>query len=225
MEQKARTIRLKEDSFKKEPLIQQTLLYIYFEDRWRNFFKWTPKWLDVEKIMWKALEVEEKNNPNGLWSKEWEKVSERIPYLKEFKLPVRVTCGDMGEVDEEEWRYRVEVCILPKESTYVGGSRRGSKKFSINNYTFKMGSLVNALKSVPVKYGLAFGTECFGINQNVEPTDYFPGGGVYFYVWLPYKISRADYRILAREMAGAIRSYIRSVILDLRNIEEGFEET
>ena len=93
MKYKARSIKLCEDPLEEELLPHQTLLHIYVQDRWGNSFKWTPKWLDVEKIMWRALQVEEKNSPGGVWSDELNRAAEQIPKLKQFKLPVRIKCS------------------------------------------------------------------------------------------------------------------------------------
>ena len=67
MEHKARTIKLWEDSFEEELLPHQTLLHIYFVDRGENFYRWTPRIRggEVERIFFKMIEVEEKNNPEG----------------------------------------------------------------------------------------------------------------------------------------------------------------
>jgi len=219
MEHKARTIKLKEDPFREEPLPQQTLLHIYFEDRWGNSFKWIPKWLEVEKIFFKAIEVEEKNNPKGPWNEELKKASEQIPSLKEFKLPVRITCGDISEISQGGWKYKIQILVLPVGNTYVGeiGRYGYGDAFRISNYIFRMASLMDALRNMSIKYpiGLAEKCKCEGISQSQTPGEYIPGGGIFFPVWLPEGLSRAEYKI---------RAYIRRVILDSRSIEKGFEE-
>lgn len=104
MKHKARTIKLCEDPFEEELLPYQTLLHIYFVDRGKDFYRWTPRIRDgeVERIFFKMVEVEEKNSPEGVWSDELNRAAEQIPKLKEFKLPVKVSYGGLEELENEE---------------------------------------------------------------------------------------------------------------------------
>lgn len=221
MERKARTIKLAKGPFEEELLPQQTLLYIYFEDRWGNFFKWTPKWSGVEKIFFKAMEVEEENNPEGPWSEELKKASERIPSLREFKLPVRIEYSGLHELDEEGWRYKIGVSILP-DGESVGTSGQYGKGFYIGDCYFKMPSFIRALLEKIQACKVAISKECTDLGWT--PDGSIPGEGICFYIWLEEGLERTDYQIASREIAGVIRSYIRGVILDSRSIKRGFED-
>ena len=220
MERKARTMKLAENPFEEELLPQQTLLHVYFEDRWKNFFKWTPKWLEVEKIFFKAIEVEEENNPEGPWSGELKKASERIPSLREFKLPVGIEYSGLHEIDEEGWRYKIEVSILPGGES-VGISDHG-KGFYIGDCHFKMSSFIKALLEKIQTCKIVISKICTDLGWTPEGS--VPGEGICFYIWLEEGLERTDYQIASREITGVIRSYIRGVILDSRSIKRGFED-
>ncbi|GFP24684.1 hypothetical protein HKBW3S43_00108 [Candidatus Hakubella thermalkaliphila] len=95
MSSKPRTIKLRKDTpFGEELLPQQTLLHIYFQDNYQNDFKWTPRWKDMLTIFYKAWEVEEKNNPAGIWDEEFKKMEKEISVIKEYRLPVKIKCGE-----------------------------------------------------------------------------------------------------------------------------------
>ena len=83
------------------------LLHCIFQDRYSDWtYRWPPPWRDkerergVERLLLKALEVEEWNDPKGIWSDELKKAAEEIPQLKEFQLPVEVSCGGLATVSK-----------------------------------------------------------------------------------------------------------------------------
>lgn len=49
--------------------------------------------------------------------------------------------------------------------------------------------------------------------------------GVCFDMLIRERSERLEYRVIAREVTGAIRSYIRAVLLDSKAFQKGFEET
>jgi len=225
MEHKARTIKLWKDPFEEELLPHQTLLYIYFIDRGKNLYRWTPRIRggEVERIFFKMIEVEEKNSPEGVWSDELNKAAEQIPKLKEFKLPVRIKCSRLEETDKEKWRYRVEISILSDEASVRLGATHDGNEFWIDECHLLMTSVQKALfkKARQLSRKLAISQHC---NSILSFPDYTPGEGISFYVWLEKGLERTEYQILSRELAGAIRNYIRNVILDFKGIQKGFEE-
>jgi hypothetical protein len=56
------------------------LLHCLFRDNYRREYKWTPRWIDVEEIFFKSLEIEGKNESEGVWDNELRRLSEKIPY-------------------------------------------------------------------------------------------------------------------------------------------------
>lgn len=219
--QRAKTIKLySEEPFYEEPLPQQTLLHVYFIDNSGYFYRWTPRIRggEVERIFFKMLEVEEKNSPEGAWSEELRKAAEQIPSLKDFKLPVMVECSGLAELEHEEWRYRIEITIAA-EKEGVGQEFPQRKEFSIGRCTFSMNSIADAISSSVRgrwKLGVSKVCEAIYVDDSVW--------GVSFYVLLGKGHERPEYQIIAREVAGAVRSHIRKVLLDFKAIEKGFTD-
>lgn len=58
-----------------------------------------------------------------------------------------------------------------------------------------------------------------------ELRDDFVTYGVYFWIWLPSGLDRQDYRLIGREIAFFVRSYIRRVLGDYERIKKGFEDS
>lgn len=222
MERKARGIKLCEDPFKEELLPHQTLLHIYFMDRGQNFYRWTPRIRggEVERIFFKMVEVEEKNSPEGVWSDELNKAAEQIPKLKEFKLPVRVTYAGLEEAEGEEWKYKIKIEVLGEKAPV---SRINYETFRIGECSFKITRLLKGVTGrLQEDWGLGFSETCHSIMEGDYP--YSEEVGIGFSVWMERQQERVDYQIIARELTGAIRSYIRGVLLDSRAFQKGFEE-
>ena len=85
------------------------LLHCIFEDYYGSqprSYRWTTPWRSrpghcgIEQLFFKSLEVEEYNDPEGVWDRELKKVAEEIPQLGEMKLPVKV---EIGGVVEDKW--------------------------------------------------------------------------------------------------------------------------
>jgi len=222
MEQKARTIVLKKSPFQKQELLQQTLLHVYFEDRWNNDFKWTPKWAEVEKILFKALEVEENNDPEGAWNDELIKASEQVSSLKEYRLPVKVVCSGLSEVESEKWQYEIQISILP-DSGVVGIKDMQGSRFYIDNCYFLMKNLGEKAFKGRIRYRMGIGKTCKEINASPYPDRWIPGG-IFFNVFLPKNLTRLEYQTLSRQIGATIRTYVRSIILDSKSIDKGFSQ-
>lgn len=230
MERRPRVIKLKENPFEEQELHTRTLLHMHFVDNYENYFRWTPKWLEVLDLFWRAFEVEEKNDPEGVWSGELKKTAEKIPKIKEFKLPVQIKYGGLEEADKPEWRYKVDISIRPlsdEQWVEVEATEYG-EGFRIGNCFFKMQSLGKVLKKVQTKYSRGWSKLCTTIYDEVTipEIDYERStpSGISFSVWLPEGLERTNYQILCRQIGGAIRYYIRGVILDSKSIQEGLEE-
>ena len=227
MKYKARTIKLCEDPFEEELLPYQTLLHIYFADRAKNFYRWTPRIRDgeVERILFKMVEVEEKNSPQGVWSDELNRAAKQIPKLKRFKLPVKVTYGGLEEMENEEnekWRYKITIEILGDE-TSVTKDKYG-EGFYIGECYLKMTPLFKGVMEKSQRnWGLGFSKRCYSIIEGDYPLQ--QETGVCFNIWIEKRLERLDYQIIAREVTGAIRSYIRGIFLDSKAFQKGFEET
>jgi hypothetical protein len=171
------------------------------------------------------LEVEEKNNPQGAWGEELRKAAEQIPSLKESQLPVKVTCSALERAKQDEgdpFGYIIFVCVLAEQQPV---STRWAPllhvpSFCIESCTFSMQGFAEAIEGVALKGRWLISCEhtCHGIWDAGQEL------GIGFYVWLVFGCERSAYQIMAREVAGAVRSHIRQVLLDFRAIEKGFNE-
>jgi len=223
MERRPRVIKLKENPFEEQELTHQTLLHVHFTDNYENAFRWTPKWTEVEAIFYKGIEIEERNNPEGVWSEELKRTAEKFPKIKEFKLPVQIKYSGLEETDGEKWRYKVDISILPlsgEEWVNVEGSKHGGG-FQIGSCCFRMQFLGKILKKMRPKYAIGWSEQCTTIYDELPSPN---PAGISFSLRFPGGLERTDYQILCRQIAAAIRHYIRSVILDSKSIQEGLEE-
>ena len=100
------------------------LLHLIFKQKFgTSHYKWTPPWkgdYGVERLFFKALEVEEWNDYEGVWSKELRQASKEVPSLDEIRLPVKVRLGEMiGPMKiregSDEDTYKVAVELLSDE--------------------------------------------------------------------------------------------------------------
>ena len=94
------------------------LLHFIFKQKFGTYhYKWTPPWkgdYGVERLFFKALEIEEWNDYDGVWSKELKQASKEIPSLDEIRLPVTIRVGEMSEEynAEGEMEYRIAIEVL-----------------------------------------------------------------------------------------------------------------
>jgi hypothetical protein len=124
METKGRSIEL--IGFREELIASgRKLLYCDFKDKFGTYrYAWMPSWKGeggVERLFFKALEIEEWNDYEGVWDKELKKAATEIPLLEDTRLPIELRIGSIAlsslkpsEGDEEE-TYRVTVEILSDE--------------------------------------------------------------------------------------------------------------
>lgn len=75
------TKSVKFDHYEEQPLPSgKTLLNCVFKDNWGNTYKWTPRWKDMEEIFVKSMEIEGRNESEGIWDEELKRLAEKIPY-------------------------------------------------------------------------------------------------------------------------------------------------
>jgi hypothetical protein len=203
------------------------LLHGIFKSQWADeLYRWTPPWRDkpgqygVERLFFKALEVEEWNDPDGVWNEELKKAAEDIPPLKDMKVPVRVECSRLTALKSEHWGYKIDVSILGDDEKVSGGLPPGSFQIgrcSFNHERFKDDFLAH----FSGKWGLSIGKT---FERLWEGPDYAPEEvGIAFSIWIPNNLDRVDYRSLGRELAYFVRSYIRRTLSDYRTIKSAFE--
>lgn len=210
------------------------LLHCVFKEKFGTFrYIWTPPWkgnFGVERLFFKALEVEEWNDYEGVWSKELRQAAAEIPALEEIKLPVKIQLGEIADIAEDEElprAYRVAIDVLSEEATAYK-EVEGVKTFicvdkvkfswdSLKSFIFK----VNKIWSVSTNVEDA--TECIAWYENGACAQR-ETVGVRFYVWLEAGLEKNEYLVIAKEIAFNIRSFVRKGLSDYRALKRGFEE-
>lgn len=240
MESKPKSVELAE--FREELLPSgRKLLHCIFKEKFGSFrYVWTPPWrgaFGVESLFFKALEIEEWNDYEGVWSKELRQAAEEIPLLEEIKLPVKIRVGEIIELREtlaegqEEDYYKVAIEVLNDEVKawkHVEGKKSficiGKVKISwdsLQSFLFKGGKIEGVSKGVETV------TEWQGDKWDEEKTIVhgdWKDIGVRFYVWLESGADKAEYQVTAKEIASGIRSFIRKRLSDYQALKRGFEE-
>lgn len=230
-------INIKLISFKEEALpTGRKLLHTIFEQRYGTShysYKWTPPWkgdFGVEKLFFKALEIEEFNDYEGVWSKELKQASKEIPSLNEIRLPVKIGIGSMtgpmrisDEADEDA--YKVAIELLTDEKPAWQDMTGGKPLICIGEIKIPWDSLSAFLLKIPVVRGITRAVET--ISDWVETS---PGHGdwenvgVRFYVWVEAEMEKTKYQIIGKELAADIRSFIRKCLSAHQALKRGFEE-
>jgi hypothetical protein len=204
------------------------LFHTIFKQKFGTYhYKWTPPWkgdYGVERMFLKALEIEEYNDPEGVWSKELKQVSQEVPSLDEIRLPLSIHLGEMTEVETEkrgkEYRIAVELLEDETDKTIVALNSEGEKFFiRIGNIKIAWDSLKIFLLKKQVS---AISKEPQSIIVGEFP--YTEEVGVRFYVWLSIELSKVQYQTISREIASSIKSFIRKYISDYKALKRGFEE-
>jgi len=100
---------IKFDSWEEESLPSgQVLLRCVFKDKYGNISKWTPRWVEVEGLFFKSMEIEGKNESEGIWDKELKKLAEKIPYRQHDLRIFEESDAIMNEKNLEGFLYNLE---------------------------------------------------------------------------------------------------------------------
>jgi hypothetical protein len=194
--------------FKVEPLSSgRKLLHCIFRDKFGNLrYVWIPPWKGesgVERLFLKALEIEEWNDYDGVWSKELRKAAKEIPLLEDIKLPVKISAGALTELKEalggqEGYYYKVSVDILSDEVRAWKQDEKGEKHFvCIGEVKILWESLQSSLFNVAGIKGVSRTLEEVG-----DYIEHRPGHGdweiigVRFHVWLGSGEEKAKYEVI-----------------------------
>jgi hypothetical protein len=231
MGDKPRTIWLRLDEpLKEEILSHQTLLHIFFQDRWENVFKWTPRWNDIKTIFQRSWEVEDKNVPGGAWDEEFKEIAKEISFIKEYKLPVTIEYGGLQEVsdkeEEEGWRYKIEISILGDDEPVCEVNDGEMFEICFSKCQIKLSSLQKTINEY--SWPVCVSKYCNHVNTKFishEHELYDGLEGITFWIWVKKPPEGISYKAMCREIVGIIRTYIRNVVIDSKNIRRGIEDT
>ena len=220
--------------FKEELLPSgRKLLNLIFKQKFgTSHYKWTPPWrgdFGVEKLFFKALEIEDWNDPEGVWSKELKQASKEIPSLDEIRLPFKIIIGEITEEREKQSGekkfknlYRIAVQILKEEEEKIEirTVEEVNKIFiQIGNIKIAWDSLKNFLLKKQIEL---ISTE----PTTIEEYSYseWIHYGILFNIWLPMGLSKIQYQSISREIASGIRAFTRKYFSDYKALKRGFED-
>lgn len=211
---------VKFDCFEESPLPSgKHLLHCVFKDSWGNTYKWAPRWKDVEEIFFKSVEIEERNEPEGVWDEELKRVAQKIPSLRAFKLPVKVGCLQVRDLGEN---YCVTVEIVGEEKTVSMNYRDPHcDSFRVGASEIKFLPLLERIQQIDTSSERRYG---IGVDPKSLGTVLAGKGGICFDIWLPKGMERIRYEAVTREIGAVIRSYLREVLACSEAIEEGFQD-
>lgn len=237
METKHKSIELV--GFREESLPSgRKLLHCNFKDKFgTSRHVWTPPWKGesgVERLFFKALEIEEWNDYEGAWSKELKQASREIPSLEEIRLPVKIQLGEMEEqakygIHAEE-AYRVAIEIVSDEKAVWKEGKGDALLICIGKVRIPWDSLQSFLLQ------RAETTKIRGVSKGIEDvtgcTQWYDNGqcaywdniGVSFYVGLQARLEKTEYRVIGKQIVSEIRSFIRKRLSDYEALKRGFEE-
>ncbi|MBI4301359.1 MAG: hypothetical protein HY664_01990 [Chloroflexi bacterium] len=141
------------------------------------------------------------------------KAAQKLPSLKAFKLPVKISCaGVADEVDAESGEdvgiYWVTIRILGDEEPVRLGKQGSFKIGGCTFWTSAISRLLGGRNVTDPIYGYY---------------DYPKANSISFDVLLHKEAERTEYAIVIRNILDVVRSYIRKVLSDFDAIKEGFE--
>jgi len=198
------------------------LLHCIFKSKYGDFcYRWTPLWKGVERLLFKALEIEEYNDYEGVWTKELKEVSRKIRPLNEMRLPVTIGLREIA-VELERCKIKIEFC---SDEKVVYKKVKDFKSFiGIGNVLISWDLLKKFLlddtKNIEDISEIKKIT-CF---PEVEPNVLTNGvSGIYFYIWLK-KEERSRLEIMSKEIFKNIRIFFRKHLADAKALEQGFKE-
>jgi hypothetical protein len=213
------------------------LLHCFFEDRYGNLphsYRWTAPYrgrdgdYGIEHLFFKSVQVEEYNDPSGVWTQELKKVAEEMPSLGEMKLPVEIEIGgaieDMEDdntgISEEFWKIRVEISRGEQDVSLY--EEQGKQYLTIGqvNMAWKL-----------LKHEISQTKEVKFISEEMSPSNIVDNGGyivdtvgIYFWLWLKKTADRVQYQVATRDISFRIRSFIRSRLSEYKSLKKGFQE-
>lgn len=92
------------------------LLRCIFKDNYGKIYKWTPRWVDVEGLFFKSMEIEGKNESEGVWDNELKRLAEKIPYRQHDLRVFEESDAIMSEKNLKAFLYSLEVSHSYRES-------------------------------------------------------------------------------------------------------------
>jgi hypothetical protein len=210
------------------------LLHLILKHKFGNsHYKWTPPWkgeCGVEKLFFKALEIEEYNDPEGAWSKELKQASHEIPSLDEIRLPFKIIMGEIAEEremqsGEKQYKnlYRIAVRILMDEEEKI--EIRTVEE--VHKIFIKIGEIKIAWESLK-SFLLKKQIELISTEPKTIGEYYYNdliAEGIQFNIWLPMGLSKIQYQSVSREIASGIRAFTRKYFSDYKALKRGFEES
>ncbi len=215
------------------------LLHCIFEDRYGNLrfsYRWTAPYrgkegdYGIEHLFFSSLQVEEWNDPSGVWTQELKKVSEEVPSLGELKLPVEIGISEAIEdikvdnkgVSREYWKICIEISN-DEQDVYLY-QKDGNQFLSIGQIRMSWEALKREIfQTGHAKY----------ISKEMSPVyaedsrGYIledPVLGIQFWIWLEKAADRVQYETTTRDIAFRIRSFIRSRLSEYKSLKKGFQE-
>jgi hypothetical protein len=221
--------------FEEEPLPSgRKLLHLILKRKFGDsYYRWTPSWkgdYGVERPFFKALETEEWNDYDGVWSRELKRVSKEIPSLEEIRLPMRIKVGEMvgptkmkKEADDDT--YKVAIEFLTDEKRVWRDIEAGRPLICLGELKLPLASFKKALFSIPMVKGMS--TDVDVLTDWVENR---PGHGdwesigISFHVWVNAGEAKEKYQTLGKQISNNIRSFVRKCLSDHQAIGKGFEE-
>jgi len=207
------------------------LLHLIFKQKFGSYhYKWTPPWkgnYGVETLFFKALEIEEWNDYEGVWSKELKQASKEVPLLDEIRLPVKIGVGDMtgpihGEFDDNT--YKVAIQLLTDEKRAWKETSGGKLLVCIGEVRIPWDSLKAFLLNIPMIRGVSKGIEDIFDWIGDDYHGDWENIGVRLHVWLEAGAGKNEYQVMGKELAAKIRAFFRKCLSDHQALKRGFEE-
>lgn len=233
MEPKPKSIKIV--GFEEELLASnRKLLHCLFKDKFgAGRYVWIPPWKGesgVERLFFKALEIEEWNDYDGVWSEELRQISREIPSLEEIRLPVKIQVGKITEIFvdkllDNEYKVAIELLTESDETRVYKLQQYGRVSIGIGEVELSWDSLKEFLSARPEITMIQAGVEDIEDYRAVSATwSDWVKVGVRFWVWITAGLEKAEYQRIGKKIAADIRSYVRKRLSDYKSLERGFEE-
>lgn len=237
MDGKPRAIRL--IKLEEEPLQSgRKLLHCIFEDRYGGqprSYRWMAPWRSgssdcgILQLFFKGLEVEEYNDPEGIWDRELKKAAEEIPQLGDMKLPVKVEIGGAAEDKWEDdtgtpvecWSIRIEI-LRDEQDVTLHEEQPGGPYLAIGEVSMSWKALQHEIYQT--KAVMLVSDEMSSLDVHDNAGYIIDTEGIYFWLLLRKATDRVQYQAAARDVSFRIRSFIRGRLSEYRSLKRGFQE-